>query len=98
MVLSNLIKSLWTQFYLQTLRLAPKIVSGFFIFLGFWLAGLTFKTFIYQAGRKLKVPPDLIRLFSRSAQIIAIILGAITGLGTIGVDMGALIAGLGLSS
>ncbi len=90
-------KSLAVEFYNQAVLLAPRIFSGVFIFAGFWLGGMILRAFIERAGRRTRIDINLIQLFSRTAHIFAIIFGLVTALGTMGVNVGALIAGLGLS-
>ena len=84
-------------FYHQTVLLAPKVIGGVFIFLAFWAGAVLLKIFVNRAGRRTGIEPGLILLFARTAQIVVLIFGIVTALGTIGVNVGALIAGLGLS-
>lgn len=94
----DLLKALALQFYKQAVAAAPSIVSGIIIFFAFWTAGSIFRAFIQKAGLRTKLAPYLIRLFSRTAQVTCILFGTVTALGTMGINIGALIAGLGLSS
>ena len=48
---------------------------------------------IHRSGRN----SDLIRLLARTAQIAVQVFGAVTALGTSGIDVSALVAGLGLT-
>jgi small conductance mechanosensitive channel len=86
------------QFYAQAVAFAPKALSGILIFIAFWIGGLVIRAIIIRAANRTRIAPDLVRLLSRTAQTIWMIFGSITALGTIGVNVGALIAGLGLSS
>lgn len=86
------------EFRHQAALLAPKILSGGLIFLAFWVSAGILKSFMIRAGLRTRIEPDLIFLLARSAQIVVVIFGLVTALGTIGIDVGALIAGLGLSS
>jgi small-conductance mechanosensitive channel len=49
-------------------------------------------------GSRLRLDESLRDLFVRLARLITLVIGAITALGTIGIDVSALVAGLGLTS
>lgn len=85
-------------FYNQIALFIPRAFSGICILAGFWIGGLILKVVITRAGRRTRVEPGLIHLLARTAQILTIVFGVVTSLGTMGVNVGALIAGLGLSS
>ena len=85
-------------FYLQFLAFLPLAASGLLIFIGFWIGAKITETVILKAGKRSRVDASLIELLGNSAQVAIVIFGAVTALGTMGVNVGALIAGLGLSS
>jgi small-conductance mechanosensitive channel len=90
--------TLFEILYGEISRALPRIGTGAAIFAGFLLGARIAGFFIARAGRRTRAQPDLIRLLGRAAQIAIGIFGAVTAFGTMGVDVGALIAGLGLSS
>lgn len=75
----------------------PKLVAAVLIFLGFWLGGELLRRLIKRFGADRALAPDITNLIIQSAWIVLLILGAIIALGTLGIDMGAMIAGLGLT-
>lgn len=91
----NGVLEMWCGFLLALL---PKIGIGAAILGGFLIGAKAAEFAIVRAGRRTRVDPDLIRLLGRTAQIAIVLFGAVTAFGTMGVNVGALIAGLGLSS
>lgn len=86
-------------FYRQVLVHIPQILSGIFIFAIFWILSLVVKGLIVKAGRRTRrIDLGLVVLFGRISRIGIVLFGAVTALGTMGVNVSALIAGLGLSS
>jgi small conductance mechanosensitive channel len=77
--------------------LARNSAAALAIFVAFWL----FSRLIYALiGRFVDTDTanaDLIRLLARSARVALQVFGAVTALGTAGVDVRALVAGLGLT-
>lgn len=75
----------------------PRIGVAFLVFLFFWLAGLLLQKLAHRIGGRAQVRSDILILIGRTASTLLIILGAITALGTAGVNVSALVAGLGLT-
>jgi small-conductance mechanosensitive channel len=78
-------------------RWAPRVAAGAGTFLGFWLAALVLRSVIGRFGARTALGADLIALAQRVVASAAIAVGAITALGTMGVDVSAMVAGLGLT-
>ena len=77
--------------------LAAALVS-IAIFLGFYLAGVICQRLIKRyAPKSNRASAAVIALLGRSIKAVFIIIGIICALGTIGVDVSALVAGLGLT-
>ena len=82
----------------QASFLAPRIAAGLLVFLAFWFASVILqKTIrrIYQKsdpGKK-----DVIHLMGQAVKIGLLVFGAVTALGTMGINVSALVAGLGLT-
>lgn len=72
-------------------------VGAICIMIGFWLAARLARHVLLGVGNKDVVRYDLYRVLSQAAGITLILFGALTALGTIGIDITALVAGLGLS-
>ena len=73
------------------------ILSGLVVFAIFWLAAVVVSRIGVRVGKARHIDKALIRLFEPACRISLILFGAVTGLGTAGVDVTALVAGLGLT-
>lgn len=82
----------------ETAILAPKIGMGLLIFAVFWLASLLLRKFFERLGRQADFNTAFIlRLSGRTASIALLVFGTVTALGTMGINVSALVAGLGLT-
>ncbi len=76
----------------------PGILAGLVIIVGFFLLALAFRVLFRQLAKR--VDQDrrpLLALASETVRYAVIAVGLVTGLGTMGVDVSALVAGLGLA-
>ena len=76
---------------------APKIGGALLLLFVFWLASRIARKVILAAGEKGEVDYHVVRLMAMTARVGLLIAGLITALGTLGVDVSALVAGLGLT-
>ena len=76
---------------------APELVSAFGLFMGFYIAGLVVKKVINSLSLAKHLNPAIVSLLGRTAKNLLTLLGLITALGTLGVDISAMVAGLGLT-
>ncbi len=75
----------------------PKVGLALIIFLLFWLiANLLSKAFI-KVGLKTELNDHVMRLLARTVRIILLLIGLISALGTLGINVSALIAGFGVT-
>ena len=82
----------------ETAILAPKVGIGLLIFVAFWLAGILLRAFFGRLSQQADYNTAFIlRLAGRTTSIALIVFGAITALGTMGINVSALVAGLGLT-
>jgi small conductance mechanosensitive channel len=84
-------------FYHAASLFLPRLVAGLITF--FIMLGIAFAVqwCIGRIGRKTKRNPYLFDIFATSAKSIVIIIGIIMGLGTIGINVTALVTSLGLA-
>lgn len=81
----------------QMILWLPRIGVALAVFIIFWvLAELAYRAVARSSGM-LKLDPSISSLMSRLAKAGLMIFGLITALGTLGVDVSALVAGLGLT-
>ena len=75
-------------------RLGPSLL----MFGGFWLASLIVKKIICNVGKATDpAKQDILNLIGQIARITLLVFGTVTALGTLGVNVSALVAGLGLT-
>ena len=75
----------------------PRFFIGIGVFLLFWLAAEAVRRIVVRVGRVRKVDRDLARFLGRTARVTILVFGVVTGLGTMGVNVTAMVAGLGLT-
>lgn len=78
-------------------RWMPRAGVALLVFFVFWLVGLLLQKGTRRIGDRANVRSDVLVLIGRTASTLLIILGGITALGTAGVNVSALVAGLGLT-
>jgi small-conductance mechanosensitive channel len=77
--------------------LAARAVIPLIIAAAFWYGGGVAGRIIERVGTLRNLDASLVRLFARIARIGLIVVGGIVALGTLGIDVSALVAGLGLA-
>jgi small-conductance mechanosensitive channel len=93
MEISTVWHNVWTSIMLFLLRL----LIGLFVALVVWIAANAADRWARRLAAARRVDPGLTLLFGQLAKVCLLIFGGITALGTIGVDVSALVAGLGLT-
>ena len=76
---------------------APTLLLAIGIFILFWIVGTTFKVIIQRIMDKKSIHVNISRVIAGIIKNIMLILGIITALGTMGVNISAIVAGLGLT-
>ncbi len=86
------------QFLLDEATLwAPRLIGAAVIIVVFFILAKIAKRIITSAAERSKFSGNLTLLLSRTSSITLIIFGFITALGTLGINVSALVAGLGLT-
>jgi len=75
----------------------PKIAIGAAIFAAFWVVSYILKKIIKHLGKEKMIGEDVLRLIEKTTVATFLIFGAVTALGTMGINVAALVAGLGLT-
>ncbi len=81
----------------QIIIWVPKLFVAIAVFSGFYLIAKAGKAVVLKVGAKGRLPQAIVSLLGRTLSIVLIIIGGITALGTLGIDVTALVAGLGLT-
>ena len=75
----------------------PKVAAVLFIIVLFFILAKFIRRLILKVSEKLELDPHLTHFFAQASRVIFIILGFVTALGTVGINVSALVAGLGLT-
>ncbi|MCK4864297.1 MAG: mechanosensitive ion channel [Gammaproteobacteria bacterium] len=75
----------------------PKLAAVVFIIILFFILAKFVKRIIIKLAEKLEFDPHLTKFFAQASRVVFTLLGIITALGTIGINVSALVAGLGLT-
>ncbi len=75
----------------------PKLAGAIVIFLIFWVVSLLLKGTVTRYGKRVRLNDDVRDLLARVVRISILVIGLVTALGTINVDVSAMVAGLGLT-
>ncbi|MEE9613527.1 MAG: mechanosensitive ion channel domain-containing protein [Thermodesulfobacteriota bacterium] len=86
----------WEGFLVQAADYAPKLLLGLVVFFAFWLAASMIGKFIRRFGERTGLDPHVLNLIRQVVKTTLIVLGLVTALGTVGINVSALVAGLGL--
>ncbi|MGH7139698.1 MAG: mechanosensitive ion channel family protein, partial [Pirellulales bacterium] len=89
------IEQAWRAVLEQVARTLPSIGVSIVILLVFWFAGTLLDRFIRRAGVRTRINPDVLGLLAWSGKIVVLAVGVVTACGTVGIDVGALLTGLG---
>lgn len=89
-VIDNFVQSL--------IHFVPRLVTGAGIFLGFWIAGVVVEYVVSRFDRKVgEGRKDVFQFLAKIVKTCVLVFGAVTALGTLGINVSALVAGLGLT-
>jgi small-conductance mechanosensitive channel len=92
------IGQIWTQIIEVVVQALPGIAAGLAVICAFLLlTRITRRIFRHMAERVETDRRPLVELANETVRYALIVVGLITGLGTMGIDISALIAGLGLT-
>jgi small-conductance mechanosensitive channel len=90
------LEALWEQHRAQILLFLGRLTSSLIILGIFWLAGKAVQRVIHRLCQARAVKQDLVYFLAGSAKGALLAIGLVTALGTMGVDVTALVASLGL--
>ena len=76
---------------------APTLLLAIGIFILFWVGGIIFKAIVQRIMNEKSLHANISRVLGSIIKNIMLILGLITALGTLGVNISAIVAGLGLT-
>ncbi len=81
----------------QTTLWLPRVGGSVVVFLLFLIFARILRRIITKTSDRMKLDKHLAALLARTSSVTLIILGFVTALGTLGINVSALVAGLGLT-
>jgi small conductance mechanosensitive channel len=90
--------SAWEGTWQRVAEHVPQIVTGVVVMLLFMIAARVVRSLVLRMGNNRRVNADAMHILADAVKWSVLAIGLITGLGTIGIDVSALVAGLGLTS
>jgi small conductance mechanosensitive channel len=87
----------WEALAKELLHYLPRLGFSLLVVLAFWYAGKGIQRLIIRLTHGRRLDAGLVSFLSGSAKTALVLLGLVTALGTLGVDVTALVAGLGLT-
>ena len=81
----------------ETTLWVPKVIGVVVIFVVFFILAKIIKRIITSAAERLQIDGNLTLLLARASSITLMIFGFVTALGTLGINVSAIVAGLGLT-
>ena len=81
----------------QAADLLPKVGSALLVLIVFWLLAVVARKVVRKAGVAAGIDSSVINLLARSAHVVLLVIGLVTALGTLGIDVSAMVASLGLT-
>ena len=82
---------------LQAALYLPKIIISIVVVIAFWILSRILKKIILRIGERRSFNKDVLNLITKTLHVILLIMGIISALGTLGIDVSAIVAGLGLT-
>jgi len=87
-----------TKFSELTQQYTPKVFIALMVLTAFWLAGVIVSRFMKKLAKNIDTQrQDVVRILAQAMRTVLIIIGLISALGTFGVNVSAMVAGLGLT-
>ena len=86
---------LFAKFFDLTTQFGQKWIFAIILLLIFWFGGIILQTFVKKMAQRKNLNKDFLHLIARVVKIVMVLLGSITALGTLGVNVSALVAGRG---
>jgi small-conductance mechanosensitive channel len=91
------VATLAERFRLDLVAFGPRVAAALAVAAAFWVAARAVGVLVRRFGGARGLDPDLVTLIGRAARIALVVVGTVTALGTLGLDVSALVAGLGLT-
>ncbi|MDP3723991.1 MAG: mechanosensitive ion channel [Candidatus Omnitrophota bacterium] len=85
------------ELFQQAVQFVPRLIAGAWVVALFWVASRIARVLFQRLARRRGEQHQILMLLRRIVGIAIVLLGCVTALGTVGVNVSALVAGLGLT-
>lgn len=89
--------AVWQSLWNSVVLFLPRLLTGLAVLVAFWIGARAAQRCAQRLAAARHVDPDLTVLLGRMAGMGLLLFGVLTALGTLGIDVTALVAGLGLT-
>jgi small-conductance mechanosensitive channel len=90
-------EQVWRTVAAQALLYVPKVLAAAGLMLAFWLLAIGLDRLVRRFGSTRLVQSDALSIINRAIKISLMLVGVVTALGTLGVNVAAMVTGLGLT-
>jgi small conductance mechanosensitive channel len=97
MIIAAIDETVWKTAAERAVLYAPQVATAIVLLIVFWIVAIGVERLIQRAGDTRKLHGDALFVLSRAAKLSLLAVGVVTALGTMGVDVTALVTGLGLT-
>jgi small-conductance mechanosensitive channel len=88
--------SVWEAMLARAVLVIPQVAIGLLLLLAFWIISVIVERLLLRMS-SFRIDPDLASLLAQIAKVSILVVGAMTALQTMGINVNALVAGLGLT-
>lgn len=90
-------EQVWRSVAAQAVLYVPQVLAAIGLLVAFWLLAAGLDRLVRRFGSVRLVQSDALFIITRSIKISLLLVGVVTALGTLGVNVAAMVAGLGLT-
>jgi small-conductance mechanosensitive channel len=87
----------WEAAWTSVVVHIPQVTTGLILIFAFWISAKIARGIVLRVGGNRRVNADAVLILADAMKWAVISIGLVTGLGTVGVNVSALVAGLGLT-
>ncbi len=96
-MLAAIDETVWKTAADRAVLYVPQVATAFLLLAVFWLVAIGVERLINRVGDARKVHGDALFALSRAAKLSLLAIGVVSALGTLGVDVAAMVTALGLT-
>jgi small-conductance mechanosensitive channel len=87
----------WQALMNHLLLFLPRLITALIVLVGFWAVAAAVQRVVDRTAKGRGLDAGLTVFLSRAAKVLLLFVGLVVALGTVGIDVTALVAGLGLT-